>query len=195
MAAEAVAGKTGVDVDGYRDYRGATVVGAWTWLPKLELGVATEMSASEAFQPLIILQRTFWALYGLLGLSAVAIFVFTVVVSRLRREAQKAEIGCQSGQYTLDAKLGAGAMGVVYKGHHAMLRRPTAIKMLDVDKVNDASIQQVRTGSAAHLPAQPSQHGCHLRLRADSRRRLLLRDGVFGRHRPAKPDRKVWPAA
>ncbi|MBC7854370.1 MAG: serine/threonine protein kinase, partial [Pirellulaceae bacterium] len=27
-------------------------------------------------------------------------------------------------------------------GHHAMLRRPTAIKMLNVDKVNDASIQR-----------------------------------------------------
>ncbi len=54
---------------------------------------------------------------------------------------QKAEIEAkQLGQYTLDAKLGAGAMGVVYKGHHSMLRRPTAIKMLDVDKVNDDSI-------------------------------------------------------
>ena len=143
MAAEAIAGRSGVDVEGYRDYRGATVVGAWTWLPKHELGVATETRAAEAFRPLYILQNTFWALYGLLGLSSVAIFVFTVIVSRLRREAQKAEIEAkQLGQYTLEAKLGTGAMGVVYKGRHAMLRRPTAIKLLDVDKVNDASIQR-----------------------------------------------------
>jgi serine/threonine protein kinase len=143
MAADAVAGKSGVDVNGYRDHRGTSVVGAWTWLPKYDIGVATEISAAEAFQPLLILQRTFWALYVLLGLSSAAIFAFTVIVARLRRKAQKAEIEAkQLGQYTLDAKLGAGAMGVVYKGHHAMLRRPTAIKMLDVDKVNDASIQR-----------------------------------------------------
>ena len=140
-AAAAAAGKPGIDMVGYRDYRGVVSVGAWTWLKKYEIGIITEVDTAEAFHALTILQRTFWALYSLLGVSSVAIFVFTLIVARLRREAQKAEIEAQQlGQYTLERKLGAGGMGVVYKGHHSMLRRPTAIKMLDVDKVDDASI-------------------------------------------------------
>lgn len=143
MASEATAGRSGVDVEGYRDYRGVEVVGAWTWLPKAEIGIATEIDYAEAFRPLTILQRTFWGLYALLALAALAIFVFTVMVARLRKEAQKAAIEAQQiGQYKLEKKLGAGGMGIVYKGYHALLRRPTAIKMLDVDKVNEASMER-----------------------------------------------------
>jgi len=40
----------------------------------------------------------------------------------------------------LEEIIGEGGMGVVYRGHHAMLRRPTAIKMLTVEKVNETSI-------------------------------------------------------
>jgi serine/threonine protein kinase len=143
MAASAVAGESGADVDGYRDLRGVDVVGVWKWLPKYDMGVATEIESSEAFRPLTILKRTHLVLMSLLALSSVAIFVFTVIAARLRREAQKAEIEAkQLGQYTIEDKLGSGAMGVVYKGRHAMMRRPTAIKLLDVERVNDASIER-----------------------------------------------------
>lgn len=131
------------NTEGYHDYRGVDVVGAWKWLPKYEIGVATEMEVAEAFRPLTILRRTFWGLYGLLILTSIAIFGFTIFTARLRLQAQKAAIEAQQlGQYTLEEKMGSGAMGVVFKGHHAMLRRPTAIKMLDVEKVNEASIER-----------------------------------------------------
>lgn len=141
VAAAAVAGTSGINLEGYRDYRGALSVGAWRWLPKYGIGIIAEVDSSEAFRPLTILKWTFRSLYTLLACSSIAIFAFTVTVARMRREAQKAEIEAQQlGQYVLERKLGAGGMGVVYKARHAMLRRETAIKMLDVDKVNDASI-------------------------------------------------------
>lgn len=143
MAANAVDGVPGVDVDGYRDYRGVLVVGAWTWLPEYQIGIATELDVDEAFRALTILKTTFWILYALLIASSIAIFVFTVIVARLQREARKAAIEAQQlGQYTLEEELGAGGMGVVYRGRHAMLRRPTAIKLLNAEKIDDESIQR-----------------------------------------------------
>jgi eukaryotic-like serine/threonine-protein kinase len=142
-ASEAIAGRSGVNVEGYRDYRGVPVVGAWKWLPEGNVGVVTEVDYAEAYRPLTILRRTFWGLFALLGLSAAAIFVFTILLARSRREAQKAAIEAQQiGQYQLEQKLGAGGMGIVYKARHALLRRPTAIKMLEPDKVNQGTIER-----------------------------------------------------
>ncbi|TWT47462.1 Serine/threonine-protein kinase PknB [Botrimarina hoheduenensis] len=142
MVASAAAGESASDVEGYPDYRGVQVVGAWHWLEDYCFGVATEIDAAEAYRPLTILKRTFWGLFALLALSSVAIFLFTLQVSRLRREAQRAAIEAQElGQYRLEQKLGAGAMGVVYKARHAMLRRPTAVKMLEPEKVTDEAVQ------------------------------------------------------
>lgn len=44
------------------------------------------------------------------------------------------------GQYTLEQKLGEGGMGVVYTAHHALMRRPTAIKLLPLEKAGENSV-------------------------------------------------------
>jgi len=44
------------------------------------------------------------------------------------------------GQYTLLHKIGEGGMGVVYRARHALLRRPTAVKLLPLERTSATGV-------------------------------------------------------
>jgi serine/threonine-protein kinase len=43
---------------------------------------------------------------------------------------------------TIEAKIGEGGMGVVYRAHHGMMRRPTAIKLLRPDRAVESNLRR-----------------------------------------------------
>ncbi|MDJ0851851.1 MAG: serine/threonine protein kinase [Myxococcota bacterium] len=152
-AAGAVAGETGRDLDGYRDYRGVEVIGAWTWLSDLDLGMVTEVDANEAFAVLRPLRLAHATLVALLAAFALVLLGSTYSIRFLSRRIEHERL---LGQYTLEGKIGEGAMGAVYRARHAMLRRPTALKMLRPDAMNEENLvrfeREVQLMSQLHHP-------------------------------------------
>jgi PAS domain S-box-containing protein len=90
MAQEATQGKAGLNVEGYRDYRGVPVYGAWLWDDRLDIGLATEIDAADALGPFFTTRTVILSVLGITVLLALGSLMFAVLIDmRASRKLQK----------------------------------------------------------------------------------------------------------
>jgi eukaryotic-like serine/threonine-protein kinase len=100
----------------------------------LLIGVSVWRSTAGQFPLLMVIPTVCWV-SSAITLGTIA----SHTIFGLRREAQQARV---LGQYTLESKISEGGMGVVWRASHALLRRPTAIKLLLPGRAGDHAIQR-----------------------------------------------------
>jgi serine/threonine-protein kinase len=96
---------------------------------------------------------TFAALRAMLG-GVAGVYVASKTIYGLRRVIEQV---VQLGQYVIHEKIGEGGMGAVYRASHAMLKRPTAIKLIAPGRAGEtASARFEREVMAASRLSHPN---------------------------------------
>jgi len=98
--------------------------------------LAPEVAAMTSVQFAIAMTRDaflWWVLFGLLSVAA------SRVIFGLRKQVGNIRA---LGQYHIEAEIGSGAMGIVYRARHALLRRETAVKLLAPERTSEAQLQR-----------------------------------------------------
>lgn len=86
MAEDALKKRKGANLEGYLDYRGVEVVGAWLWSDNLNIGLATEQDYDEAYRPLKTVRNFFVVFCGLISASFI---LMALLFSRHSRKIRK----------------------------------------------------------------------------------------------------------
>jgi hypothetical protein len=124
----------------------AAIVPSTPWL--------TFVISLAAIVPVVMLSPVIWdigaplerisakrlALAHTLTLSLFFVAVATIISKIIHGLRVRVRDAMRLGQYTLEEKLGEGAMGEVYRARHSLLRRPTAVKLLPPDKAGEKAI-------------------------------------------------------
>jgi eukaryotic-like serine/threonine-protein kinase len=123
----------------YRSYHGGEVIGVWRWLPAYDLGVVAEIAAAETFAPMRYLWISFAVIGGMTALMIGAALFSSVSLTRLQQQFGRLQ---RLGAYTLERQISEGGMATIYLARHALLKRPTAIKVLKARVATDEFIHR-----------------------------------------------------
>jgi polar amino acid transport system substrate-binding protein len=124
MAREATQGNAGLNVAGYRDYRGVRAYGAWLWDDKLGIGLTTEIDAADALGPYYTTRTVILTVLGITVLLALGSLVFAVVIEErasqalqkshdeleTRVEERTAELSKSEERFSLAVKAAGGGL-------------------------------------------------------------------------------------
>ena len=88
MAKSATRGESGSNLDGYRDYRGVPVVGAWLWDHEMSFGITTEQDVAEAYGLFHFVRLL---VYGGALATGVIILLLAYTFGRGRRKVREVE--------------------------------------------------------------------------------------------------------
>jgi signal transduction histidine kinase len=86
------------NIEGYRDYRGVPVIGAWFWFDRLDVGLATEMDHAEAYAGHVTFSRYLVIISAISMFLAVGATLFTLVTGqRAHRSISQARDEAEAG--------------------------------------------------------------------------------------------------
>lgn len=105
---------------------------SWLFVPADE-GRLTWRGFGSAYPWLPVTAAMMW------GFVVITCAIISWVIYGLRVEVQKAR---RLGQYVLEQKIGEGGMGEVYRARHGMMRRPSALKLLRVERASEIQIHR-----------------------------------------------------
>lgn len=128
-------------LDPYPSYHGASVIGVWRWLPDIDVAVAFEIDVEEAYAPLRFLQLAYAAVIAALIVAVVAAIGTGLLAAQLKQRFGGAQ---KAGAYVIEKEIGQGGMADVYLARHALLKRPTAVKILKRSRASDEMIARFR---------------------------------------------------